>query len=368
LEKGFAIAFLQKKKTKPLRMKNFSERLKSARIMKGYSLQDLTDALNNAVSKQALNKYEQGLMKPESDVLIKICNALDVRPDYFTRETSINLENVEFRKLRKLSAKESARIKEKTVDILERYFELEDILGIDEQFVNPIVDLEINSYQDVEKAADRLKELWKLGEDPLPNVIELLEDHNIKVVEIEAGDEFVGLATWKGIKNPVIVVNSSLKADRKRFTVLHELGHILMKVNHQEEKDREFLCHSFAGAMLIPRESLIKELGPSRSQIYLNELVYLKEQFGVSIQAIMFRAKHLGIISESFHKNFMIYLSMKGYKKNEPGDYKGSEKSNRFKQLLFRAVAEEIISTSKAAALDNKKLSEFREDLDFYEK
>ncbi len=347
-------------------MKNFSERLKSARIMKGYSLQDLTDALEKRVSKQALNKYEQGLMKPESEVLLLICNALDVRPDYFTRETSITLENVEFRKLKKLSAKESASIKEKTIDVLERYFELEDILGIEEEFINPIDDIEINSYTDVERAVERMRDKWKLGEDPLNNVIELLEDNNIKVIEIKSEDEFDGLATWKGIKTPVVVVNSKLKADRKRFTVLHELGHILMKVNHLPEKEREFYCHSFAGAMLIPKKALIKELGSSRTQIYLNELVYLKEQFGASIQAIMFRAKHLDIVSESFFKNFMIYFSMKRYKKNEPGEYKGQEKSNRFKQLIYRAVAEEIISTSKAAALDNKKLAEFRDELALY--
>ncbi len=349
-------------------MKNFSERLKSARIMKGYSLQDLTDALDNAVSKQALNKYEQGLMKPESSVLLKICNALEVRPDYFSRETSINLENVEFRKLKKLSSKESARIKEKTIDMLERYFELEDILGIDEVFENPISEIEINSYADVERAVQKIKDKWELGEDPLPNVIELLEDNNIKVIEIEAGEEFVGLATWQGIKNPVIVVNSNLKADRKRFTVLHELGHILMNVNQLPEKEREHFCHDFAGAMLIPKNSLKKELGSSRSQIYLNELIYLKKQFGASIQAIIYRAKHLGIVSESFLKNFMIQFSIHGYKKNEPGEYKGYEKSNRFKQLIYRAVAEEIISTSKAAALDNKRLAEFRDELAEYEK
>jgi Zn-dependent peptidase ImmA (M78 family)/DNA-binding XRE family transcriptional regulator len=347
-------------------MKNFAERLKSARIMKGFSLQDLADALENGVSKQALNKYEQGLMKPDSAGLLSLCNALDVRPDYFTRETSITLENVEFRKLKKLSSKESAKIKEKTIDILERYFELEDILGIDKEFYNPISDIKINTYADVELAVEKIREEWKLGEDPLNNVIELLEDNNIKVIEIEAEDEFVGLATWKQIKNPVVVVNSNLKADRKRFTVLHELGHILMNVNHHPEKEREFYCHSFAGAMLIPKRALIKELGNSRNKIYINELVYLKEQFGASIQAIMFRAKHLGIVSESFHKNFMIMFSMKGYKKNEPGEYSGSEKSNRFKQLIYRALAEEIISSSKAAALDNKKLSEFRDDLAEY--
>lgn len=344
-------------------MKNFSERLKSARVMKGYSLQDLADALNNAVSKQALNKYEQGLMKPDQEVLIKLCNALDVRPDYFMRDMSIDLGNIEFRKLKKLSAKESARIKEKTVDFLERYFELEDLLGIDQTFVNPIADIQINSYSDVEAAVEKIRAVWELGEDPLNNVIELLEDNNIKVIEIDSSSDFVGLATWEGIKNPVVVVNSNLVADRKRFTVIHELGHILMKVNHHPEKEREFYCHSFAGAMLIPKKLLTKELGPSRSQIYLNELVYLKKQFGASIQAIMFRAKHLGIVTESYFKNFMIYFSMQGYKKNEPGEYKGYEKSNRFKQLIYRAVAEEIISTSKAAALDNKKLAEFRDEL-----
>jgi hypothetical protein len=62
----------------------------------------------------------------------------------------------------------------------------------------------------------------------------------------------------------------------------------------------------------------------------------------------------------------MVYFSMQGYKKREPGEYQGYEKSNRFKQLIYRAVAEEIISSSKAAALDNKKLAEFRDELAQY--
>jgi Zn-dependent peptidase ImmA (M78 family) len=275
----------------------------------------------------------------------------------------VTLENVEFRKLKKLTSKESARIKEKAIDMLERYFELEDLLGIDEVFFNPISDVQINDYAGVERAVEQLKVHWKLGDDPIKNVVELLEDNNIKVIEIDSDPEFVGLSTWKGIKNPVVVVNSNLVLDRKRFTVLHELGHILMNVNHHPEKERELFCHFFAGAMLIPKDQLIKELGSSRSKISINELIYLKKQFGASIQAIVIRAKNLGIITESYYKSFMTFFSMRGFKKNEPGKYEGYEKSNRFKQLLHRAVAEEIISTSKAAALDNKKLSEFRDEL-----
>jgi Zn-dependent peptidase ImmA (M78 family) len=280
---------------------------------------------------------------------------------------SISLENIEFRKLKKLTVKESLRIREKVIDKLERYFDLEDILGIDEQFVNPIDSIDINNYEDVERCVQTIRTKWKLGEDPLNNVIELLEDNNIKIIELTSDDEFVGMASWKGIKNPVIVVNANLPTDRKRFTVLHELGHILMNVNLLPEKEREFYCHSFAGAMLIPKTALLKELGPSRKQIYLRELIYLKEQFGASIQAIMFRAKYLEIVTESHHRQFMIYFSMKGYKKKEPGQYTGQEKSNRFKQLIYRAVAEEVISMSKAAALSNKKLAEFRDDLAVYE-
>ena len=344
-------------------MKNFSERLKSARIMKGFSLQDLADEVENKLTKQALNKYEAGLMKPDQEMLFLLCKALNVRPDFFVRETSITLENVEFRKLKKLSSKESARIKESTIDILERYFELEHLLGIEKEFINPIKHIKIDSYDKVEYAVNKMREEWKLGEAPLNNVIELLEDNNIKVIEIDAGPEFIGLSTWEGIKNPVVVVNSSLVLDRKRFTVLHELGHILMNVGHIEEKDRERYCHAFAGAMLIPKSQLLKELGNVRSKISMNELIYLKEQFGASIQAIMIRAKNLEIITESHYKSFITLFSMRGYKKKEPGEYKGQERSNRFKQLIHKAVAEEIISTSKAAALNNKKLSEFREEL-----
>jgi Zn-dependent peptidase ImmA (M78 family)/DNA-binding XRE family transcriptional regulator len=343
-------------------MKNLSERLKSARIMKGYSLQDLADAMGTKISKQALNKYEAGTAKPDAEMLLELCKALDVRPDFFSRETSITLENVEFRKLKKLSAKESERIRAKTVDILERYFEVEDLLGIEERFINPIKDISITQDADVETAVSTLKQSWNLGEDPLSNVIELLEDNNIKVVEVDTVDEFSGLSTWEGIKNPVVVVNAKMVPDRKRFTVLHELGHILMNVQHLEEGLREHYCHYFAGAMLMPKNQLVKELGESRTRVSLNELSLLKQQFGASMQSIMIRARDLNIISASNYKSFITFFSMQGYKKKEPVEYKGFEKSNRFKLLIYRALSEDIISMSKAAVLDNKKLYQFREE------
>jgi predicted HTH domain antitoxin len=73
------------------------------------------------------------------------------------------------------------------------------------------------------------------------------------------------------------------------------------------------------------------------------------------------RAKDLGILSESYCKQFFFMMNQMGWKVNEPVEYEGVEKSNRFEQLLFRALGEELISMSKAAALNNQTLAEFRE-------
>ena len=78
------------------------------------------------------------------------------------------------------------------------------------------------------------------------------------------------------------------------------------------------------------------------------------------MQATMARARNLNIISDLVYKDFSINYSIMGYRKNEPGEYMGIEDSMRFKQLLYRAAAEEMISLSKAASLNNQNLSQFR--------
>lgn len=348
-------------------MKYFAERLKNARIMRGYSLQELADKLENRITKQALNRYEKGIMKPNSEILLAICEVLNVRSDYFSREPKIDLQNIEFRKLQRLPAKENSKIEQQTVDFLERYLELEEILGIENSFKNKLDKMPIKSNEDVEAFVKELRVFWNLGTDPLFNVIELMEDHGIKVMEIDAPIEFNGMSTWVNGKVPVMVINSKLDdfLDRKRFTALHELGHLMMtqQIKSFELKKKESLCHYFAGAMLMPKDLFKKEFGNHRNKVFLNELAAIKKQYGISYQAIMFRAKDLGLITDSYFRQFMFMMNSMGYRINEPVSYNGYEKSNRFSQLLHRAVAEDIISASKAAALNNQKLAEFRDNI-----
>ncbi|SIT17045.1 helix-turn-helix domain-containing protein [Belliella pelovolcani] len=347
-------------------MKYLAERLKSARLMNGLSLQGLADRINNYVTKQALSKYEQGQVVPDSEMIGILAEALQVRPDYFNANTEIEFGQIEFRKLKNYPTKEKSRIVEIAKNELSRYIELEEILGIETKFDNPLEGMKISSQEDIEQAAEKLRDAWGLGRDAISNVTELLEDHHVKVIEIDSEESFDGFATWVNGKDiPLIVLNKSkldIKLDRKRFTALHELGHLLLDVNGYEEKLKEKYCHAFATAMLIPKETLRNELGGKRNRLSMNEIGAIKQQYGISMQALVYRAKDLGLISDNYLKQFYLVFNQLGYRVNEPVEYEGVEHSNRFSQLLFRALAEEYISISKAASLKNQKLAEFRKE------
>ena len=105
---------------------------------------------------------------------------------------------------------------------------------------------------------------------------------------------------------------------------------------------------------LLPKESALKEFGGKhRSHIDLSEFINVKEEYGISIQAVAKRLHNLGIINDSLYKNFNITVSKRKWKVKEPGEYKNIEKLERFKNLVHRAVAEGIISMGKAASLLN---------------
>ena len=345
-------------------MKTIAERLKSARKMKGLSLQELADAIGNRISRQALHKYEQGITSPDSTLINAICYALHIKPDYFYREKLVELGKINYRKITKLSASDQQMAIERSKDLLERYLELEALLNLNSAFTNPLSNTMISDWQDAEKAAAEVRHEWKLGIDALPNVLELLENREIKVLEIEAHNDFNGMSAIVSENIPIIVVNKTQIIDRLRFTALHELAHLIFKFPEgTEDKIEERLCNSFAGAMLLPVESLRYELGENRSDLHIKELEQIKEKYGISIQAIVMRAKTHGIISDHFTEQFFKKFRAMGFAKNEPGSYRGIEKATRFNQLLLRGLAEEAFSQSKAATLANLPLYEFREFL-----
>lgn len=344
-------------------MNHFAERLRSARKIKGWSLQELADNLSVSITKQSLSKYESGEMKPGSEVLIALARALGVKPAFFMSEPKFNLPEVEFRKKNSLSDKKINSVIEITKDLLERYLEVEGLLNIKPNFSNPIKDFIIESEADVDKAAIKLIKSWHLGFDPIPSVIEMLEENGVRVIEIDAPDSFDGLSTKVG-EVPVVVINKNFTIERKRFTALHELGHLVLNIS--PDADKEKICHTFAGAMLLPDNCLNKMLGDKRNNIAFGELQSIKEQYGISAQAIMQRAYHKGIINETSLQKFYRTLG-KNRKEDGLGSFRGIEKSYRFEHMVFRLAAEDIVSLSKAASLAGVKLAEFKDRLDAIE-
>ncbi len=344
----------------------FANRLKSARLMAGLSMQDLSNLVDKQISKQAISKYEKGIMKPNSQLLIKFSKALNVKPEYFFRPFEIELEKVDFRKKSTLSKKEIKSINAKSKDFLERYIEVEEHLGINQKFENPIQNIKINSVEDIERAVLVLRKAWKLGLNPLSNIFEMLENKGLKIFEVEASKAFDGLSSIVGDSIPLLVINQITDILRRRFTILHELGHVLLQLPKEcSNNEVEHYCNYFAGSFLIPKQVLISELGIKRNTVILKELIEIKEYYGISLQAIVYRARELNIISEQSAKRFWHFIKSTPERQKEIGlgVYKGKEKSERFKQLLYRAYAEQIISQSKVAELLNTSLPLLKQNL-----
>jgi Zn-dependent peptidase ImmA (M78 family)/DNA-binding XRE family transcriptional regulator len=340
----------------------FARRLAIARKMAGFSLQRLSDELEGKVTKQAIGKYEKGQMAPSGEVLIALARALGVTVDFLYNEpeVQVELDQIEYRKRARFSMNEQRAIEAKTLDFLERYAELEECTMATQRFDIELSSHQIENEEDVEQAAQEFRSKLGLGDGPILGVLELLEEHGVKVLEVDAPDSFDGMNA-KALGNPVVVLNRAFPVVRKRFSALHEMARYVLAFGPQfSEKDIEKLCHRFAGAVLIPATKLKQELATHRSRLSLSELILLKEYWGISIKAILVRSRDLGIISNAEFISELKVYNAKGYASAEPGFFPVAERAIRFKQLLFRAISEEVISLNYAATLANMKVAEMR--------
>jgi Zn-dependent peptidase ImmA (M78 family)/transcriptional regulator with XRE-family HTH domain len=331
----------------------FSQRLKSARLMSGLSMDELCSKMQNKVSKTAISRYEKGEMMPDSSVVISLSNALNVKVDYFFRPFTVSLRNIEFRKRASLnSGKRLLSIKEHIFDKIERYVEIENILCIDSGFSTDFSAKTVKSRSDIYVLAEGLRKEWDLGIGSINNVVELLENHGIKVVEIESGRKFDGLSGFLD-KIPVIVLNKKSDSERKRFTALHELGHLLLNFESSvSDKEQESLCNLFASEVLLPKDVFIVLIGHNRHNISLKELKDIQKIFGISVEAMMYKAKELNVITEN---RFVYFNKQMNFSESLKQAIRESifpqENSNRFERLVYRALASEIITDSKASVL-----------------
>ena len=319
----------------------FAKRLRLARIKAKLSMQSLCDSMEGLVSKQAISKYESAKMMPDSTVLIALAKALAVSVDYFFRPFSFDTDNfkVSFRKKASASVKEIEALKAQIQDRVERYIEVEKLLMIVAPDLPSYSGKPIENDDDMVACAKKLRQEWNLGNDPISNVQDMLESHGIKVV----------------------LNNCILNSERKRFTALHELAHLLYNKHFADsigEKEREKLCHTFASEMLIPGAILLN-LIPNLKRISVVSLANVGSVYGISPDALVFALHRLKVISDSRYKSYFINKSRNPELKAflEKSNFVECT-SNRFESLVYTALAQQLITSSKAASLLGVSLKE----------
>jgi len=334
------------------------QRLKIARAASGLSLRSLSDKIGNLVSAQAISYYERDVTTPGSEVLLALAAALNVSLNYLVGDQDMTVESIDFRKKKITRKREVARVEATILHDLERYLAIENILGLPgfdwdkpREAPYPVA----NDLWEADRAAHLLRNAWNLGLDPIPNLVGLLEERGIKVLSIDLTNNIAGLTARVRRANEdvvsVIVVNGQECGERQRFTISHELGHLMLDV--APDMDEEKAAHRFAGAFLMPAEMVWATVGKHRHSIGYSELFALKNLFGVSVQALTYRCKDLGVFNDTLFRRLFRDFSRRGWRSppyEEPHQLQG-EKPQRFERLCFRALSEDAVSEPKAAEL-----------------
>lgn len=329
------------------------DRIKKARNALGLCQRELASQAN--VSAMAISKYERNKSMPSSKVTLSLANSLGVRVEYFFRQTDVHLDDIEFREDDKLPNKEKEKMFADIEDQIERLQELEEFLPT---IWSKALDMPdnlpktIDSYAEIEDLTNQLRKNWGLGLNAIPDLIDTLERKGIKVfiTQYDGNQIFNGLSA-KVSNSPIIVVGHSWPGDRQRFTIAHELGHLVLKNKLSQSLDLEKACNQFAGSFLIPNSSVINVLGNKRHWLEPQELMLIKQEWGISMGCCIHRANSLKIITLEVTRKLWKLFRENDWKEKEPDPQYQNEETHYFKHGVYHALAENLISESKAAEL-----------------
>ncbi len=328
--------------------------MRQARLWAGLTLAEVAGRLEKAgqtITAAGLSKYEHNKSVPSAAFLLKLGRVLGVRSSYFLHEPEAHVEWLAFRKHSALPARQQARVQATASAIAEGQFWLQTTLFPNERPAMPATRT-ARTLEEAEEAAIGLRAVWKLGNDPIESVTQITEDRGGIVIgwrDHTAG--FDGLSGWLNGEVPLAVIDMSAPSDRRRFSLAHELGHMLLMPKKPDPKFEEKIAHRFAAAFLVPAEVARHELGARRRHLDFDEIGLLKERYGLSMQAWARRARDVGIVDEAYYRSWCIAFSRRGWRKEEPYTFDGQEEPTRLKQMTLHALAEGIITEERALQL-----------------
>ena len=282
-----------------------------AREYRGYSQTELASKIVG-LSQSNLSKYEKGIGPLSTDVLNRIIDFLGFPTDFYEKKISNIAENAHYRRKKGMTKNERSQIDHSNK--LLGY--IVDQMGESVEFPDMsfrMIDLE-DGYTP-ETVAQYTRKYLGLKDEPVRNIFSLLERNGIIIIEL---DYDVDLFDGVSFLTDGGYYNKNFSNDHKRFTLAHELGHLIMHTSNEflisEYRDKEDEANRFASEFLMPSDAISNSL----RGLKLQYLVELKRYWLTSMASIVRRAKDLKCITNEKYKYFSIELSRRGYRKSEP--------------------------------------------------
>lgn len=336
------------------------ERVLALRDLLGLSLQELGAAAG--LSQGYLSDIANGNRPFTEQHVEALAHGLHFPPEFFyVQAPAVERDSLNFRKLKKAPAKltrkaeqyfrEASRVTQYAAEVAGLKTKRLPFIYSDE---GPLLN------EEIERTAEALRDLMGLADlDPVPNLTRAIERLGIVVAPVSldpTGDEVAPVTTFEGhfgishgdeVGVPVVGYFPGSSADRDRFTLGHEVGHVLLH-SRRKSSDPEKEANRFAGALLISEQAARSTL---HSMVTLNQLARIKSKFGISIQALIMRAAGLGIIDEKRQRSLFVQLSGRGWRQVEPVEI---EPEN---PLLLRKIIDIAVADNAAPSTLERTLA-----------
>ena len=280
-----------------------------ARESRGFTQKELAAKLN--VTQGFVSKIESGFLGVSPDALKELVKVLHYPEKFFYQEFPIfPAESHFYRKNKTLPSKTQAAILAR-MNILRKH--VKELLDDAEIEFRPLPEFDLDEYGTPAKVAQATRQFLRLPRGPVKNMVKLLEDAGVLIIELNASTRmFSGAGMHAENPNYIIFVNRSMPADRLRFTLAHELGHIVM---HRIMRPlMELEADIFASEFLMPA----REIAHYLVDLTLDKVASLKKYWKVSMAAIIKQAVSIGKITQRQYQYLWTQMGMAGYRLKEP--------------------------------------------------
>lgn len=325
-----------------------------ARESRGLENKELAEKLD--VNSSSITRWENEGMGISKDVIKKIGLILNYPESFFYQKGEVMPLSLSYRKRNVVAAKLITQIE---ANINVSRLNLEILLNTMRVSEPKLPVLDVNKYGSPQECAKQLRKLWKIEKGVIENLSEILEDNKIVLLNLDFKTERVdGRSTIALDKYPIIVTNQTLLGDRQRFTLAYELGHLIMHVYTEPKYDRD-LSHEanlFAAEFLMPEREIKKDL----EDLTLAKLGDLKRKWKVSMQALMYRASDLEVITDNQKHYLVKQFNKQNIRRREPKELDiKTEQYKMVRDLLTNYRAKQKLSVAKMAAILHLNADDF---------